>query len=321
MWPFPRRERRAYTDQVLEALLDFHTGETVDAARTGAVRAVSGLLSRAFASAAVTPANTNTAPLTPSVLAYIGRELVECGRSVWMLDVRDGQLMLKHVDSYERTGDRYRCTMGEVSMTIPAEQLLHVQWAGCDLPPWASDTANTLGGIERTLEQEAGNRSGYLLPLPGDPADNPKLKDSLKNRKGNLIAVRTQAGGMGDRTEAIRDEWRVRRVGQDPPEQLLRLRQAAEYSVYAACGLPPALFSPDATDGVLREGQRQALHAFIEPAPRFVEDEASAKLDVELRLDFDALRAADLRGRSQAIKALVEAGVPLDEALRRAGLD
>ena len=306
---------------MLEALLDFHTGETVDAARTGAVRAVSGLLSRAFASASVTPETPATAPLTPAVLAYIGRELVECGRSVWLLDVVAGELVLNHVDEYEQIGGTYRCTLGGVSMTVPAERLLHVQWAGCDLPPWASDTAKTLGGIERTLEQEAGNRSAYLLPLPGDPADNPKLKESLKNRKGGLIAVRTQQGGMGDRTEAIRDEWRPKRVGQDPPENLLKLRQAAEYSVFAACGLPPALFSPDATDGVLREGQRQALHAFIEPAARFVEAEARDKLDVELRLDFDALRAADLRGRSQAIKALVEAGVPLDEALRRAGLD
>ena len=323
LWPFSRRESRSYTDVVLEALASEAASETTGASRTGAVRACSGLLARAFASADVAPEGPRTQPLTPSVLSRIGRDLVECGSSVWRIRVteRDG-LSLVNLANWEKTRQGYyRFEGGGRTRSLPPDSVLHFRWAGSDRPPWAGATGSLLGGIERTLSEESAHKSAYLLPLPGDPADSVALKTAIQNRKGNSLVVRTLQGGLGDRQEAIRAEYLQRRIGQDPPEMLLRLRQAAESTIYAAVGLPPSLFALDATDGVLREGARQALHAFIEPAAAWVVEEASTKLDVALTLTFDRLRASDLRGRAQAIKALVESGVSLDDALRRAGLD
>ena len=85
MWPFAKPENReAYTDAITAALFaaasDGNVPPSVEA--LGAVEAAAGLWSRAFASATVEPQTAATMPLTPSVLAAIGRGLAARGEVV-----------------------------------------------------------------------------------------------------------------------------------------------------------------------------------------------------------------------------------------------
>ena len=59
----------------------------------------------------------------------------------------------------------------------------------------------------------------------------------------------------------------------------------------------------------------------FEPVARVVASELGAKLDVPgLAFDFSALFASDLQGRSRAMKALVQSGLPLADAVSLTGL-
>ena len=51
-----------------------------------------------------------------------------------------------------------------------------------------------------------------------------------------------------------------------------------------------------------------------------VSEACSVLLDTEVILNFDALFASDLRSRGQALKALVDSGVELSDALQKTGL-
>ena len=69
--------------------------------------------------------------------------------------------------------------------------------------------------------------------------------------------------------------------------------------VYAACGVPAALFTTG--EGTApRESFRRLLHSTVQPLGRIVAAELSAKLDADVSLSFDALFAADLSGRARA---------------------
>ena len=69
------------------------TGVDANPIATAAVAAASGLWGRCFAMAAVDPSEQRTG-LTGAVLADIGRAFVETGESVWLIEVRGGQVTL-----------------------------------------------------------------------------------------------------------------------------------------------------------------------------------------------------------------------------------
>ena len=91
-----QREVRAtggpFTDSIVGALLAEAAGGTIkDAGATAALEAAAGQYARAFAVAAVTPANSTTRALTPSVLALMARDLLRRGEFVHIIQVdRDG---------------------------------------------------------------------------------------------------------------------------------------------------------------------------------------------------------------------------------------
>ena len=93
MWPFTRRtehRQASYTDGVVQALLSRARGTQADVAATAAVEAAAGALSRAFASADVSPMTSATQAVTPDVLAQIGRALIVHGEIVLILAVPRG---------------------------------------------------------------------------------------------------------------------------------------------------------------------------------------------------------------------------------------
>ncbi len=100
----------------------------------------------------------------------------------------------------------------------------------------------------------------------------------------------------------------------------MKLHETASREVLAACGVPPVLFAmnPNGTAG--REAWRQLLFATVAPLGRLIAAEMSAKLETEIGLAWDELRASDISGQARAFQSMVGAGMDLAKAARLAGL-
>ena len=142
MWPFTRRiehRQASYTDAVVTAILARAEGTHADPAATAAVEAAAGALSRAFASAEITPNTPETRGLTPDVLAQIGRALIVHGEIVLILTIHEGRVRLLPAASFDVTGAadastwRYRCDLagpsGSVAISRPAESVVHCRYS------------------------------------------------------------------------------------------------------------------------------------------------------------------------------------------------
>ena len=341
MWPFAKVENReSYTDAITAALFEAAaSGGTVPPSveALGAVEAAAGLWSRAFASATVEPQTAATQPLTPSVLAGIGRGLAVRGESVFALDV-NGVVELTQASAWKVSGSTrsetwtYRLELplpsGKVlKRTLPAESVLHLRYAVRPANPWAgisplgmaSETQALATWIERRLAEETSTATSYVLPLP-EAADVDKLKADIKGGRGRLHIVDTTSAGWGDGTaSAPQRDWKSNRLGADPPESLGKLRSDVKADIFGVYGIPSSIHG---TGGSARESYRQFLSSTIQPLAKLVVEELADKLDTPtLALDFTELRAADISGRARAYGVLINAGMPPAEAAEATGLE
>ena len=340
MWPFGKVENReSATDAIVTALISQASGSGVapSVEALGAVEAAAGLWSRAFASATVEPQTAATMPLTPSVLAAIGRGLAARGEVVFVLDV-NGAVELTQASSWKVSGgtraETWRYTVelplptgGVVKRPLPAESVLHVRYATRPAAPWAgisplgmaSETQALAAWIEKRLAEEASTATSYVLPLP-EGADVDALKADIKGGRGRLHIVDTTAAAWGDGTaSAPRADWKSNRLGASPPDSLGKLRSDVKADIFGAYGIPSSIHG---TGGSARESYRQFLSSTIQPLAKIVVEELADKLAVPtLALDFTELRAADISGRARAYGVLINAGMPPAEAAEATGLD
>ena len=190
------------------------------------------------------------------------------------------------------------------------------RWRGAVDAPASQETA-------ATLADEASGPRGAVLPIPvdGDDPTVAELKADIRTLAGNVAIVESQARGWAGDGQATRpmSDWKPQRIGADPPAALVTQEERASMEVYAACGVPPALFAVG--EGTAqRERYRRFLHGTVAPLARIVAAELSAKLDGDVVLNFDSLFAADLSGRARAFQSLVKGGIAPDRAAGLAGL-
>ena len=340
MWPFAKFEQReSATDAITTALIAQAGGSSVPPSveALGAVEAAAGLWARAFASATVEPQTPATQPLTPSVLASIGRGLAVHGEAVFVLDV-NGVVELTQASAWKVLGGvrpetwRYAVELplpdGKVvKRTLPAESVLHVRYATRPGAPWAGisplgmadETRALATWIERRLAEETSTAIAYVLPLP-EAADVDALKADIKSGRGRLHIVDTTAAGWGDGSIAApQRDWKSNRLGADPPESLGKLRSDVKNDIFGAYGIPSSIHG---TGGSARESYRQFLSSTIQPLAKLAVEELALKLDTPtLVLDFVELRAADISGRARAYGVLINAGMPPAEAAEATGLE
>lgn len=313
----------------------------IDATQLAAVQAAAGMWGRAFAVASVEPATAATRMLTAPVLHDFGRSLVLQGESLYLIDSAPGGLRLMRASDWDITGVKswqYRLTIAGPSGTyvrrVGADSVLHPRINQDASAPYRGQspvklselTSGLAAHIERSLKREAAANTGYVVPAPLDgssPDDLEALKGDIKTLRGRTALVPGMQrawndAGVGPGTA----NWRVQRIGSDPPETLVNLRSDAALAVLGACGIPPVLFDSRSDGTSLREGFRQFLHGCISGVAEIVAAELSEKLETDVRLNFTRLHAADIQGRGRAFASMIGTGVeglPVDRAAELAG--
>ena len=321
--------RESYTDVIIDAILSAAAGSSAGSAvATGALEMAASRWARALATA-----RASHPAITPAILADIGRAL--CVRGECLYDLRvDPVRGLQFIPASDWTVyggvDRaswwYRLTLAGPSTTYTVEResagVAHFMysasarqpWRGIGPLQWASTTGSLIGHVESALRDEASGPRGSIVPLPEGAKAQAGLKSSFAALKGGLALPETTSGGSGDRAGSPQRDWRIERLGADPPAALVELRKDVEVSILSACGIPPAL-AIGVTDGVMaREAYRQFLHLTIRPLGQLLSETFSDAIGEDVSLAFDELSAADVQSRARAWRALVGREASMDEA-------
>ena len=328
--------RNNYTSIILDAILAGAAGNS--SGSSGATAALEMAASR-WARALAT-ARASDPAITPALLADIGRALCTRGEVVYDLVV-DPVRGLQFIPACDWSvfGDAnratwwYRLTMAGPSSTYtverPAQGVAHFlysfdarqPWRGIGPLGWASATGSLAGHVEGALRDEASGPRGSIVPLPENTKAQDGLKAGFAALRGGLALPETTSGGHGDRAQSPQRDWRVERLGANPPSALVALRQAVEVSVLSACGVPGSM-AIGLNDGVaMRESYRQFLHLLVRPLGKLVAATFSEVLGQPVTLQFDDLGAADIQSRARAWRQLAgrEASMAEAEASRIVG--
>ena len=316
----PAPEVRNYTSLVLDALLSAAAGDSSGSSGgTAALEMAASRWARALATARVSHPS-----ITPPLLADIGRSLCRSGEVVYdlVVDPVRGLTFVPVADwtiygGADRASWWYRLSKmapsGSVTVERESAGVAHFMysasprqpWRGIGPLQWASATGSLVGHVEAALRDEASGPRGSIVPLPENTKVQDGLKASFASLKGGLALPETTSGGHGDRAQSPQRDWRVERLGANPPSALIALRQAVEISVLSACGCPAAL-AIGVTDGTaMREAYRQFLHLTVKPLGRIVAATLTDVLDTPVSLTFDDLSAADIQSRARSWRQLV----------------
>ena len=326
----------ATESQLADVLARIGSGGAPDLHRTAAHEVAAGMLSRAFALLQVRPLTAVTRAVTPDLLALFGRQLIERGEALAVLEVMAGRVKLLPASGFDIHGGpdpdswMYRLDVSGPSQvrTVRRESasVVHIRINADPRRPWrgrspiegAKDTANLFGRAERSLADETKIPSARIAPRPGRDPDHTYLGKLIA---GGVLAPQTNMSFLDGKNQEPARFWEPQTMGPEPKDSLVALRSDVGREVLTACGIPPDLFQKSEGAGQ-REAWRRFVLGTVQPLARIAAAELAAKLDVpELELLSAELYGADLVSRSRALGSMVKAGVGLDDALRLAGLD
>ena len=325
-----REERSSYTDMVVDALVMAASGSgTASPFGTAAVEMAASRWARAMATA-----QASHPSIDPPLLATIGRALCRSGEIVFdlVVDPVRGLTFIPASDWLVIRGGADPSTWEyQLSLRGPGTQAVvnrtragvahfiyasdpRRPWKGLSPLQWATSTGSLMGHVEAALRDEASGPRGSVIAMPEGTQAQAGLKAGFANLKGGLALPQTTAGGSGDRAQSPQRDWRVERLGANPPAALVALRQAVEVSVLSACGVPGSM-AIGLNDGVaMRESYRQFLHLLVRPLGKLVAATFSEVLGQPVTLQFDDLGAADIQSRARAWRALVGREASMDES-------
>ena len=258
-----RAERRSYESLLVAAVEDQAVGlSMLRPLALGVLEVCAGAYARAFASASVEPQTAVSVAVSPGVLASIGRQMIRHGESLHLIDVdTSGRVRLREVASWNVTGGsdpehwRYQVSVAGPSSTVTrivaADSAVHCRysvdparpWAGRGPLSWASETGRLGAALERVLADEASGPVGHLIPVPQDAGDEDdplaSLKADIRGLRGRVALVETTAAGFAEgKAGAPRKDWEPVRLGANPPQSLIELREAVETTIASVLRYP-----------------------------------------------------------------------------------
>lgn len=350
LWPFETRaqaieravseevEKReqSYTQKLVEQQINnAENGLVSDAISTLEIAA--GFWARAFAAAVIEPV---THPLcmamTPQVMSIIGRALVKRGELCLLIDIQNGNALITPASGwdvfgpYDRRDWRYRLTLQGPDKDSTRKQMfdgdlvIHAMYGVDNQNPFrgVSPLANVnlsdklRRNIEQRLMEEYSGPVGSVIPVPEAVENVQALATDIRGLKGRVALVETTTGGWGDGPrEGSQRDFVAERIGAEPPESTIQLRQDVSDSILAACGIPPSLGSTGSVGADTRESWRQFLHGTIAPVANTLEAELQEKFQLpNLEINFENLFASDIQGRARAFRSLTQGGLSPAEA-------
>ena len=329
----------SFSDTLIAAIVGRAQGKTLALpSATAALEACAGTVGRGFASAEISGRPGVVDALSPDTLSLIGRSLVRAGEVVFLIDTVSGDLRLVPADTHDVMGGpfpetwRYNLTLGGPSRTltydsVPAASVLHFRYAVDASRPWKGhspiEVASLAGKLSaetiRQLSDESSGPVGRLLGIPADGNDDSvaQLKEDIRDARGRVALLESgdwDAAGSGTTT------LETYRFGAEPPAALVGLADFASREVIAAVGLHSGLWGGSGGASVVREAWRLALFAVLSPLGRLAETELRAKLDDNVKIGWEELRASDISGRARAFQSLVGGGMDVAKAVTVAGL-
>ena len=336
-WPWSRPEvRHSYTDQVISQILASASGAS-DGGALAAIEASARLWGSGLASATVKPDNLALAAITPTILDSIGRNLCRVGESLFMIDVRQGRVSLTPCGQWTVHGNDdpaswiYRLTLSGPDstrmITLPSASVVHFRYSPHPSRPWAGRSPLTLAldtfRVAGLLESASAGELSFTQKQVLSPRRNPGDYAPVDTLGPDTIKKIVEAFSKHVSSDAfvIPADVQAQRLGPEPPDSFALLRDRFESSIYASCGIPPALLAAQATGTALRESFRQVLHSLLKPLGAIIAEELRAKLDPAAALEFSNLRAGDIVGTSRALGSLVKAGLTPQAAAAIVGLD
>ena len=329
-----------YTDQRLAAMYNAVTGAVVTGG-VAAIEAVSGRVSRLMETAHVSGGPRAEQALTPTVLAMIGRSLIEWGESLHFLKYRMGAAgpefylvpaqhewtVLGGSDPEEwivdgtLTGAQTVC-----ERSAPRAAWLHVirdadpdyPWRGVSPLQRAAVSSQLVRMAEDALVTELSMPTKAMLPMPqGANVDTDTLRSDFQNKAYQVIFPTTTTAGFGaGRGSAPLTDWKPHRLKPMPDEALVTLADNATARVVASLGAHPAIMGGGGGNGsVDREAGRQMRKMIMQPMARLIEENAWRVFGERIRITWEPGIDA-LLTKARAADTLVKMGVDPQEALK-----
>lgn len=322
------RERRNYTQQMIDAHYAAVTGQSGIAELTATAQTCVGLWEAGFTIADV----DGTDALPPGTLALLARQLALTGEAVFLIGDRLVPAAQWSLNTRDGIPTAYRVALPDIaggrSVTALAGEVLHFR-IGCTAnAPWcgspplqrASLTAGLLCALESALSDVFNNAplGSQVVPMPEDPnISNEKLAQSFRGQRGRVLLREstqvTAAGGPAPQTD-----WRPSDLTPDLSQSGANESwQGTRAAIMAAFGVLPALLDAQAAGPTIREGQRHLAQWTLQPIAELIAQEASDKLGSTITLDvMRATQAYDAGGRARALAGAIEAMA----AAKQAGL-
>lgn len=348
---FKTKKRQAeggYTSRILGADYNTASGNELKLNTIhSALVACANLVERSILASTV----TGSTAINHVSASRMAREIMLSGESVRLIDVRDGMVNLLEVSNWTIHSNAgavspndwsYKLTIpapgGSITRNVMNDSVIHVRLHVDPARPW--EGRNPLAAcpafseasrrLERYIEIELRTPVGKIIPVPqaqsdyetaeGDPISPLKdLKDGLQKLDGRLATPETMMNPGDGRGSAPARDWVPQPLQPVFPASAPEILEATRSSVYAACGVPSALWTSGAAS--TREAFRAFLVSCLKPITNVIVAELDRKLETRIVFDFGALLSGDVATKARATKGLVDAGVELESALTMAGLN
>ena len=306
-----------------------------------AVEAVAGRVSRLMETALVSGGPRAKQALTPTVLAMIGRNLIEWGESLHMLKYR---IVAGRVEYYLCPAQHQWTVLGgtdpeewivDATLTgaqtvyessAPRAAWLHVirdadpdyPWRGVAPLQRAAVSSQLARMAEDALVTEMRQPTKSIIPMPqGGGIDTNTLRNDIQNKAYDTVyPTTTSAGFGGGRSSAPLTDWRPQRLQPMPQAALVDLADRATARVVAALGAHPAIMGGGGGNGsVDREASRQMRKQIMQPMARLIEENSWRVFGERIRITWEPGVDA-LLVKARAADVLSKMGVDPQEALK-----
>ena len=331
-----------YTQQALDSMYNAVSGAVVTGG-VAAVEAVAGRVSRLMEVARVSGGPRAEQALTPTVLAMIGRNLIEWGESLHMLKYRMGP---RGAEFYLCPAQHNWTVLGGtdpeewiVNATLTGAQTvyessapraawLHVirdadpdyPWRGVSPLQRASVSSQLVRLAEDALVAEMKQPTKSLIPIPqGGGVDTDTLRSNIQNKSYQIAFPPTTSAGYGaGRSSAPLTDWKPHRLQPMPDKALVDLADRASSRVVAALGAHPAIMGGATGSGAISlQAQRQFRTMLMQPIGRLIEENAWRVFGERIRIWWPANVEA-LLVKTRVADTLVKMGVDPQAALKLA---